>query len=323
MPALLEVRDLAVQYVARGRPAVLAVDGAEVDLGDGDAVGVAGESGSGKTSLLLAILGLLPRGARVVRGEVRWRGSDLLACSERERRGIRGREMAAVFQDPAVALNPFRRVGSQVGEVLAAHERVSRSERRARVERALAEVGLADPAGLCSAYPHELSGGQRQRVAIAQALVCRPKLLMADEPTSALDSVTQADIRTLLGDLRRRTDLALLVVSHELRSLAALTRRVLVMYAGRVVESGATAEVFGAPLHPYSRGLLAAYPRPVGVAGPALVPIPGAPPEPGALPPGCAFEPRCADRRAECAERPPAPVLRAGAHLVRCIAHGA
>ena len=323
MPALLEVQDLAVRYEPPGGSAVPALDGVDLELAEGETVGLAGESGSGKTTLLLAILGLLPRAARVWRGQVLWRGHDLLARSERERRAVRGAEIALVFQDPSLALNPFRRVGSQVLDVIAAHRACARAEARARVTRALAEVGFADPAAVQDAYPHELSGGQRQRVAIAQALVCRPALLLADEPTASLDSVTQAEIRALLVLLQRERGLAVLLVSHELRSIAAVASRVAVMYAGRVVEGGRTAQVFGAPAHPYTRGLLAASPRALADGpGARLVPIPGSPPDPASLPAGCAFEPRCADRLPACGDAVPPAVVRGDGRLVRCIAHG-
>jgi ABC-type dipeptide/oligopeptide/nickel transport system ATPase component len=269
VPALLEVRDLVVRYEPPVGPPVLAVDGLDLEIHEREAVGVVGESGSGKTTVLLATLGLLPPGARVVRGSVRWRGRDLLALGERQLRAVRGAEVSVVFQDPALALNPFRRVGPQIAEVIQAHERCSAAERRVRSLQALEAVHLADPSAVHDAYPHELSGGQRQRIAIAQALVCRPALLLADEPTASLDSVTQAEIRALLVDLRRRTGLSVLLVSHELRSVAALADRVVVLHAGRAVEAGPAAQVFGAPVHPYTRGLLAASPRAL-IADPAV-----------------------------------------------------
>jgi oligopeptide/dipeptide ABC transporter ATP-binding protein len=322
VPALLEVRDLAVRYDAAGGPPVHALDEVSLDLAEGEALGLLGESGSGKTTLLLAILGLLPPAARVVRGTVRFRGDDVLALGEKRRRELRGARIAIVLQDPALALNPVRRVGAQVAEVLRAHGGGSRKRCREEATAMLAQVGFADPDAVYGAYPHELSGGQRQRVAIAQALVCRPALLLADEPTSAVDSTTQAELRALLAGLQGRLGLSLLVASHDLAALAALTRRALVLYAGRAVETGATLEVFGRPLHPYTRGLLRAFPRSLGSGRAALIPIPGAPPDPARLPPGCAFEPRCADRIAACAERPPAEEVVGDGRLVRCYSHG-
>jgi oligopeptide/dipeptide ABC transporter ATP-binding protein len=213
-----------------------------------------------------------------------------------------------------------------VAEVVRAHRRAT--DRRCREEALsmLAEVGFSDPARVHDTYPHELSGGQRQRVAIAQALVCRPALVLADEPTASLDSTTQAELRGLLGSLQSRFGLAVLIVSHDLGALAELARRVLVMYAGRLVEAGVPAAVFGDPLHPYSRGLLAAIPR-AFAAGTnadrrAPVPIPGSSPDPADLPPGCAFEPRCPDRLTACTERPPQETQPAEGRLVRCFKYG-
>jgi oligopeptide/dipeptide ABC transporter ATP-binding protein len=323
VPALLEVRDLAVRYGAAHDPAVHALDEVSLDVADGEAVGLLGESGCGKTTLLLAILGLLPSAARVVRGSVRFRGRELLGLGEREMQAVRGAEVSIVFQDPALALNPVRRVGAQVAEVVAAHRRWSGSRCREQATASLTEVGFADADRVYDAYPHELSGGQRQRVVIAQALACRPALLLADEPTAALDATTQAELRALLAGLQRRWGLAVLLVSHDLASIAALASRALVMYAGRLVEAGTPAQVFGRPLHPYSRGLVRAYPRAATAANRVpLAAIPGGPPDPAHLPPGCAFEPRCADRVPACAERPPREVSQPESRLVRCFTYG-
>jgi oligopeptide/dipeptide ABC transporter ATP-binding protein len=321
--ALLEVRDLAVLYQTHGASPVQALDEVGLDLAEGEAVGLLGESGCGKTTLLLAILGLLPSPARVLRGTVRFRGEDLLGLDERRRRARRGDQVAIVFQEPTLALNPVRSVGAQVAEVLAAHRDWNRNRRREVATCALAEVGFSDPDRVYHAYPHELSGGERQRVLVAQALVCRPALLLADEPTAALDSTTQAELRALLGGLQRRLGLSLLVASHDLASIAALASRAVVMYAGRIVEAGAVATVFGRPLHPYTRGLLRAVPRPIGQATRArLVPIEGSPPDLARLPQGCAFEPRCPDRVTLCGTRPPREVSVEDGRLVRCFTHG-
>jgi oligopeptide/dipeptide ABC transporter ATP-binding protein len=322
VPALLEVRDLAVRYHLGSGPPVQALDEVGLDVGDGEAVGLLGESGCGKTTLLLAILGLLPSAARVVRGSVRFRGRDLLGLGERERRAVRGAEVSIVFQDPMLALNPVRRIGWQVAEVVAAHEAWGRSRCREAATGALAAVGFEEPHRVYDAYPHELSGGQRQRVLIAQALVCRPALVLADEPTAALDTTTRAELRTLLAGLQQRLGLAVLLVSHDLASIAALAGRAVVMYAGRIVEAGTPAQVFGSPLHPYSRGLVRAFPRPPAAGRAALVPIPGAAPDLARLPAGCAFESRCPERVPACALRPPHEVPRPGERLVRCFTYG-
>jgi oligopeptide/dipeptide ABC transporter ATP-binding protein len=320
VPGLLEVTDLAVAYDTGGAQS-LAVRDLTFAIEEGEAVGLLGESGCGKSTLLLAILGLLPAPARVTRGSVRWRGRELLGRAPSDLRHVRGAEIAIVFQDPALALNPVRRVGAQVAEVVRAHRAQSGARCRADAEAALAEVGLREPDRLYDAYPHELSGGQRQRVVLAQALCCRPALLLADEPTASLDSTTQADVLALLSSLQARLGLAVLMASHDLGALAALARRVLVMYAGTVVEEGTPAQVFGAPLHPYARGLSRAYPRAGSRGAGPPVPIAGAPPDPAHLPAGCAFEPRCPDRLSACAERAPGETLSAPGRRVRCFLH--
>ena len=326
VPALLEIRDLVIHYAAGPDASVVAVDEVSLDVEEGEVVGLLGESGCGKTTLLLAVLGLLSPAARVMRGSIRFRGRDLLALGGLEARRVRGALISIVFQDPSQALNPVRRVGPQVAEVVAAHHRWSRLRCREEASARLAEVGFTEADRIYDAYPHELSGGQRQRVVLAQALACRPALVLADEPTASLDSTTQAELRALLGSLQSRFGLALLLVSHDLGALAALARRVLVMYAGRLVESGNPAQVFHDPLHPYSRGLLRAFPHAVasGVAPePGLpVPIPGSPPDLSRLPPGCAFEPRCPDRVPACLERPPQEVRPGEDRRVRCFTYG-
>ena len=261
VPGLLEVTDLAVAYDTLGAQA-LATRDVTFGIEEGEAVGLLGESGCGKSTLLLALLGLLPPRARVIRGSVRWRGAELLGRPPSALRRVRGAEIAIVFQDPTLALNPVRRVGAQVAEVVRAHRTQSRARCRDDAVAALAEVGLPEPDRIYDAYPHELSGGQRQRVVLAQALSCRPALLLADEPTASLDSTTQADVLALLSSLQSRLGLAVLMASHDLGALAALAGRVLVMYAGTVVEEGTPAVVFGAPRHPHARALSRAYPRP-------------------------------------------------------------
>jgi oligopeptide/dipeptide ABC transporter ATP-binding protein len=324
--ALLEVRDLAVEYATRYGAPVAALDEVSLDVEAGEVVGLLGESGGGKTTLLLAILGLLPASARVIRGSIRLRGRELLALRDSELQSVRGAEISMVFQDPALALNPVRRVGPQVAEVIRAHRAWSQRRCREDALSMLAEVGFAEPARIFQAYPHELSGGQRQRVVLAQALACRPALVLADEPTASLDSTAQAELRALVAALQARFGLALLIASHDLGALAALAGRVAVMYAGRLVEVGTPAQVFGDPLHPYSRGLVRAFPRPGPSAERAwprsIAPIPGSPPDLARLPSGCAFEPRCPDRRPACLERPPREMRPAEGRRVRCFIHG-
>lgn len=325
-PSLLQVRDLTVQFPGEGGSSVPAVDGIGFDLEAGKVVGLLGESGSGKTTAALALLGLLPASARIVKGSVKFRGSELLFLDDDRMQEIRGAEISAIFQEPGLALNPVLRAGRQVEEVIHAHRPWGRSRCREEAEAVLAQVGLADGTRIYDAYPHELSGGQRQRVVIAQAIACRPALLLADEPTTALDLVLRAEILGLLRELKERLGLALLVISHDLGTLAGLADRVMVMYAGRIVEEGTLDQIRRDPLHPYTRGLLGSVPQPP-TADPAgrdrkLASIPGSPPDLSRLPAGCAFEPRCPDRMEICTTRPPEEVRPEASRRVRCFKHG-
>ena len=322
---MLEVRDLTVRYAVDGGWAT-AVNDVGFDVATSEIVGLLGESGSGKTTVARSLLGLLPPGAEVLQGSIRFRGSELGTLDEDEWTRIRGAEISLVFQEPGIALNPVLKAGEQIEEVVRAHEDVSPGRRRERVRAALESVGLADAPHVADAYPHELSGGQRQRVAIAQALVAEPALVVADEPTTGLDLITQAEIRDLFGALRERLGCAFLLISHDPAFLAALADRTLVMYAGHIVEEGSIPRVFREPLHPYTRGLLGSLgPGPGGKRTAEdwrLASIPGRPPDLLRLPPGCAFEPRCAQRKGECRDRWP-PETRPDPHSrVRCFVHG-
>jgi len=257
---VLEVRDLTVAYAIGGEPAPAAVDGVSFDLAAGQVLGVAGASGSGKTTLVLALAGLLPGAARVLGGRVRFRGRELLELPESALQPLRGAELAMVFQEPGLALNPVLPVGEQVAEVVRAHRGWDEARCREQAVASMSRVGLHER--LYAAFPHELSHGQRQRVTIAQAVCCEPVLLVADEPTSGLDSTTRAEILALLAELRDRLGLALLLVSHDLGTLAAHADRLLVLYDGRVVEAGRVREVFEQPRHSHTRELLSAIPRP-------------------------------------------------------------
>jgi ABC-type glutathione transport system ATPase component len=250
---------LGVRHAADTPHAAVAVDDASLDVGEGETVGVLGESGAGKTTLLDAVLGLLPDDAAVT-GEIRFRGRDLVRMPRAARRRLLGAEIGFIPQDPGMALNPVRRIGPQVAEIPAAHRSWPRDRCREEAESALASVGLA--ASLYDAYPHQLSGGQRQRVTIAQALCCRPALLLADEPTAALDSATQAELRALLQDLRERYATSTLLVTHDVGLLWALADRICVMHDGRIVEIGPTGSLLREPVHPFTRRLLEAVPRP-------------------------------------------------------------
>jgi oligopeptide/dipeptide ABC transporter ATP-binding protein len=305
--ALLEVRGLSVAFASgeRGpRGSVTAVDGLDLALGSGETLALVGESGCGKTLSALAVMGLLPPSARVTRGQILFRGLDLLRLAPDERRALCGRELAMSFQEPASALNPVLTVGEQVAEPLRHHAGLSRAAAWTRACDLLSEVGLEDADERAERYPHELSGGQRQRVMLAMALACGPSLLIADEPTSALDAPVQAEILRLFAELRERREMALLLITHDLAVVAELADRVAVMYAGRVVEEAPVLELFEEARHPYTHGLLRSRPSAL-LAGEPLRSIPGGVPAPGAWPSGCRFHPRCPLADEVCAREVP------------------
>jgi oligopeptide/dipeptide ABC transporter ATP-binding protein len=295
---LLRVEDLRVE-LALGDRAVHAVRGASFDVRPGEALGVVGESGSGKTMALRSIVGLLPRVARIAGGQVRFEGEDLAAASEERMREVRGRAIGMVFQEPMTALNPVMRVGEQIAEGPLVRLGASRAQARDRALELMRLVGIPDPARRARAYPHELSGGLRQRVVIAIALSADPKLILCDEPTTALDVTIQDQILKLLGSLRERLGVALVLVSHDLAVVAQSCQRVAVMYAGQVVETGTVDEVFRAPRHPYTLSLLRSVPD-YDLVRERLATIPGAPPDLAAPPPGCPFHPRCPFAQDDC-----------------------
>jgi peptide/nickel transport system ATP-binding protein len=285
--SLLEVRDLSVTY---GRD-VRAVRGVSFDLDAGQTLGVAGESGSGKSTVALSLLRLLPSSARVS-GSITLGGEDVLTMGWGRLRAVRWAEASIVFQGAMSALNPVRTVGEQIHEPILLHEKVGVRAARERAASLLDDVGV--PARRMGAYPHELSGGQRQRVMIAMALACSPRLIIADEPTTALDVMVQAQVLTLIKELVAEQDISLIMISHDLSVLADVCDRLAVMYAGRVVEHGPSHEVFHEARHPYSRALAAAFPI-VGEPAARLAPkgLGGDPPDPMQLPGGCSFHPRC------------------------------
>ncbi|MBN2172209.1 MAG: ABC transporter ATP-binding protein [Candidatus Krumholzibacteriota bacterium] len=289
--SLLHVADLRVGF-PHGDGHLAAVDGVSLDLPPGGTLCLVGESGCGKTLTALAIMGLLPRAARLLGGSLRLGGRELATLPERERRRLRGIEMAMIFQEPMTSLNPVLHVGLQITEALRRRGRLGRREARERAASLLAEVGVPEPAARLGSYPHELSGGLRQRVMIAIALAGDPDLLVADEPTTALDVTVQAQVLAKLRELRERRGLALLLITHDLGVVAQAAGRVLVMYAGQVVEAAPVVDLFAAPRHPYTRGLLASLPRPDRPPR-ALAAIPGTVPRPGLWPAGCRFRDRC------------------------------
>ncbi len=315
--ALLELHDLRVAFSTdNGR--VEAVNGVTFSLERGRTLGLVGESGSGKTVTALTILGLTRSDDAEIGGAILLDGVDLLTLGGSELRGVRGRRIAMVFQDPLSSLHPMHRVGWQIAEAIRAHERVGRKAARARVVELLRDVGIPSPSERADAYPHELSGGTRQRVMIAMALALGPDLLIADEPTSALDVTVQAQILDLLARLQQDTGMALVLVSHDLGVIAEHADEVVVMYAGRVVEQGRREEVIGAAVHPYTRGLLGSITSIDGPRAALLTPIPGSPPSAMHLPSGCAFHPRCEHAIPSCVENVPPLAHHRGTHDVAC-----
>ncbi|MDE2200552.1 MAG: ABC transporter ATP-binding protein [Rhodospirillales bacterium] len=312
MADLLRITSLNVAF--NGSRAVRDLD---LVVAPGEALGIVGESGCGKSVTWLAALGLLDGHARVT-GSVRLEGRELLGLPDNALAELRGGRIAMIFQDPGSALNPVRRIGWQIEEALALHQGLRGGAARAEALRLLDQVGIPDPARRINLFPHEMSGGQNQRVMIAMALAGRPALLIADEPTTALDVTIQAQMLDLLARLQAETGMALVLISHDLGIVEEVCARVAVMYAGRIVESGSATRVLTAPAHPYARGLLAALP-PIEGARRALVAIPGQVPHAGEERPGCAFAPRCGDAVAEC--RTHRPVLRAlePGHAVACL----
>jgi oligopeptide/dipeptide ABC transporter ATP-binding protein len=309
--ALLEVENLRTWFTSEAGTA-RAVDGVSFTVDAGETVGIVGESGCGKTVTSLSIMGLVPNPpGRIVEGSsIRFRGRELTALPRRELRKLRGNQMAMIFQEPMTSLNPVYTVGDQVREALRLHRAMGRREARAAGVQALREVGIPEPEQRFDEYPHQLSGGMRQRVMIAMALSCEPDLLIADEPTTALDVTIQAQILDLLAGLRERLGMAMLLITHDLGVVAEVCDRVLVMYAGQVVESGPVADIFHDPRHPYTRGLLDSLPR-LEDRGRRLRPIEGAVPSPLAWPGGCRFRDRCPHAWERCASETP-PLFAVG-----------
>jgi oligopeptide/dipeptide ABC transporter ATP-binding protein len=333
VPPLLEVRHLNIEFAtaalrAAGRAGapiptrtLPAVRDVSFSIAPGEVLGLVGESGSGKSITSLAIMRLLPPQARVS-GEVLFGENgtphNLPALPDDSMRQLRGSQIAMIFQEPMTALNPVMRVGDQIAEAVRAHGSRSKSDAAQLAIQAMADVAIPEPDRRARDYPHQLSGGMRQRVMIAMAIVNRPQLLIADEPTTALDVTIQAQILELLADLRRKFGLAMLFISHDLAVVSQVADRVAVMYAGSVVELGTRQEIFQAPAHPYTRGLLHAVPDLKTERGRPLGTIEGTVPPLQAMPPGCAFEPRCGFRIPECARELPPLVEVAQAHWARC-----
>jgi oligopeptide/dipeptide ABC transporter ATP-binding protein len=316
---LLDVRDLRTHFLTRGG-VVRAVDGVSWDVQEGETVALVGESGCGKSVTALSIMRLVaPPAGRIVGGQVLFKGRDLLALGEEEMRHVRGREIGMVFQEPMTSLNPVLSIGRQLTEGLEIHLGVSPADARKRAEELLGLVGISDPARRLKQYPHQFSGGMRQRMMIAMALACNPSLVLADEPTTALDVTIQAQILELMKDLSRRLGVAMLIITHNLGVVARYADRVNVMYAGRIIERGTAREIYHAPRHPYTLGLLRSVPRLDEPRRARLAPIEGQPPDLTRLPPGCAFAPRCGFRVERCLrEVPPLERVGEGGHVSAC-----
>lgn len=318
METLLRVEGLIVALPTRSGYQK-AVDGLSFTVDAGEMMGIAGESGSGKTMTALALFGLLPHGARVT-GSIRLDGTELTGLTSKQLRAIRGRQIAMVSQDPTAALHPILPIGTQLTEHMRYHLGVGKAEALSRAAALLETVRIPDPEQALRSYAGQFSGGMRQRIAIAVALAAEPRLLVADEPTTALDVTVQAGILRLLDRLCRERGMAVIVITHDLGVMSATARRLTVMYAGRLAEAGPTAELLGRPRHPYTRGLLDALPHPEALeaGGARLVPIGGSPPSLGRVPGGCPFHPRCTYARPSCATDRPDPVPVAEAHLLAC-----
>ena len=315
--ALLSVHDLVVRFRTH-EGTIYAVNGVTFELDEGETLGIVGESGCGKSVTSLALMRLLPKPAgHIEGGSVRFDGQDLLAYSESEMRDLRGRDIAMIFQDPMTSLNPVLTIEEQMVETIRAHRKVSSEAARTKAIELLSTVGMPQPETRLKAYPHQFSGGMRQRVMIAMALALSPKLLIADEPTTALDVTIQAQVLEILKRLTDETGTAAILITHDLGVVAGMTQRINVMYAGFIVESATTTELFANPVHPYTVGLLHSVPRLDAEEGSELIPIEGTPPDQRQAPVGCPFAPRCAWRLSMCWEsNPTLASVRSGEALV-------
>ncbi len=316
------MENLKTEFRSRGS-VVEAVRGVSFQVERGETVGVVGESGSGKSVTALSVMGLVPSPPGfVTNGTVHLDGTDILRAGHRDMRKIRGAKMAMVFQDPFSCLNPTMTLGEQVAEPIRLHKGVSRGEARDRALNLLRSVRIPSPEIRYRQYPHEISGGQRQRVMIAMAFACSPEVLIADEPTTALDVTVQAQILALMAEMQKKTETGILLITHDIGVVAESCDRVLVMYAGQIVESGSVEQVLGAPRHPYTQGLLESLPRTEG-ARRRLDSIPGQPPDLARLPPGCPFTPRCPRCMPEiCPTREPRPTEPEPGQATRCFLYG-
>ena len=316
MPPVISVKNLKTHFFTRAGT-VKSVDGISFEVGKGEVLGLVGESGSGKSVTGFSIMGLIDPPGRIVEGSILINGKELVGLPDEEMRKVRGREIAMIFQDPMMTLNPVLRIDTQMIEAITAHENVSEKAARARARDALARVGIPSPDERLSAYPHQFSGGMRQRVAIATALLNSPSLIVCDEPTTALDVTIQSQILAEMQQLCEETGTALIWITHDLTVIAGLAQRVAVMYAGRIVETGPVDALLDAPIHPYTKGLLGSLPS-AGIPGQPLAQIPGSTPSLARLPQGCAFAPRCSHATDICRSVAPESLSHGPLRAARC-----
>jgi peptide/nickel transport system ATP-binding protein len=316
MSNLVEVRDLNVRFT--GERTVYAVNGINLTLGEGEVVGLLGESGSGKSVTLRALMRLLPKKRAIITGSVHVAGRDVLALNDEELSAFRGQTVSMIFQEPALALDPVYTIGEQIAESVIRHEGKSRTDAMTRALEMLEVVRIPSAKRRLDAYPHEMSGGMRQRAMIALALACKPKILLADEPTTALDATVQIQILLLLRELQREFGMSVIFVTHDIGVANEICDRVAVMYAGQIVETGTTSEIVKSPVHPYPRGLLASTVH-GAKRGARLETIPGTPPSLDKAPVNCSFAPRCSFAQSRCVEALPPNVQIGAGRSARCI----
>lgn len=316
MSKILEIKDLTIHYVTDDE-VVRAVNDISITLEEGESLGLVGETGAGKTTTAMGILGLVPNPpGKIIGGEVIYKGKNLLKLSEAEMRKIRGHEISMIFQDPMTALNPVLTVGDQIMEVIRLHQKVSKAEAMKRAMEMMEMVGIEG--GRCNEYPHQFSGGMKQRIVIAIALACNPSLLIADEPTTALDVTIQAQVLDLIDNLKKKFNTSLLLITHDLGVVAEVCDKVAIVYAGRIVEYGNLESIYNNPKHPYTNGLFGSIPD-FSKKAHRLNPIRGLMPDPSNLPEGCAFAERCPNATDECRKRQPPVVEVEPGHSVRCL----
>ena len=316
---LLEIKDLSIHYFT-DQGVVRAVNNVEFSLGRGETLGLVGETGAGKTTTALGVMGLVPDPpGRIVSGEILFEGKDLLKASKAQMRQHRGKDISMIFQDPMTSLNPILTMGDQIAEAIRLHEKLSRADAHRKAAKVLEMVGI--PAQRMNEYPHQFSGGMKQRVVIAIALSCNPQLIIADEPTTALDVTIQAQVLELMSGLQQKLGTSMVLITHDLGVVADTCKKVAIMYAGRIVESGSIEDIYENTLHPYTKGLFSSLPV-LSKKVRRLTPILGLMPDPANLPTGCPFHPRCGACMPVCSKVEPGPTFVRPGHMVRCHLYG-